>query len=226
MSGFADRIATDWRATDAGIWEVRGDGTHHVHSKLMAWLALDRALRIAQTRRTPGKRTRSWQEQRDAIAAEIRARGFDRDLGSYSRSYGSRDVDAALLILPLLEIEPADSTRIHTTIDAIRRVLGTGGPLLYRYPPGTDGLPGTEGAFLACSFWLVQALARTGRRREALKLFDELIDLGGPLGLYPEQVDPTSHHALGNFPQALSHATLVQAALALRDAYGADAAGL
>jgi GH15 family glucan-1,4-alpha-glucosidase len=218
MAGFADTIATQWRETDAGIWEVRDDETHHVHSKLMAWLALDRALLIAASRGTSGQRTLRWQEQRDAIADDIRRRGFDPELGSYTRSYGSRDLDSALLILPLLDIEPADSDRVRGTIDAVRRVLGAGGPLIYRYTPGNDGLPGTEGAFLACSFWLVQALARTGRRREAYELFDELLELGGPLGLYAEEMDPASGHALGNFPQALTHATLVQAALALRDA--------
>ena len=217
MSGFADTIAALWREPDAGIWEVRGSEAHHVHSKLMAWLALDRALRIAAHRRTSAKRMRRWREQRDAIAAEVRVRGFDPELGSYTRSYGSRDLDAALLILPLLEIEPPDSPRVRGTIDAIRRTLGAGGPLLYRYTPGDDGLPGTEGAFVACSFWLVQALARTGQAREARELFDELIDLGGPLGLYAEEIDPVTRHALGNFPQALSHAALVQAALALRD---------
>jgi GH15 family glucan-1,4-alpha-glucosidase len=224
MSGFADTIASQWRETDAGIWEVRGDEAHHVHSKLMAWLALDRALRIAETRRTSGKRTRLWREQRDAIAADIRMHGFDAELGSYTRSYGSKDLDAALLVLPLLDIEPADSSRVRGTVDAVRRVLGAGGPLVYRYTPGTDGLPGTEGAFLACSFWLVQVLVRIGRRDEAGELFDELIDLGGPLGLYAEQVDPVSGHALGNFPQALSHAALVQAALALREGDRADTA--
>ncbi|MBO0868928.1 MAG: glycoside hydrolase family 15 protein [Micromonosporaceae bacterium] len=224
MAGFADTVASQWRETDAGIWEVRGGEKHHLHSKLMAWLALDRALRIAAGRRTAPRRTGRWRQQRDAIAADIRARGFDRDLGSYTRSYGSRDLDAALLILPLLGIEPADSRRIEGTIKAIRRLLGAGGPLLYRYPPGDDGLPGAESAFIACSFWLVQALARTGQRGEALSLFDELVDLGGPLGLYPEEIDPVSHRGLGNFPQALSHATLVQAALALRDAYRPDPA--
>ncbi|HEY7226033.1 MAG TPA: glycoside hydrolase family 15 protein [Micromonosporaceae bacterium] len=225
MAGFADTIATQWRQPDAGIWEVRGDQAHHVHSKLMAWLALDRALRIAAMRRTSPRRIRRWQQQRDAIAAEVRERGFNERLGSYTRSYGSNDLDAALLLLPLLEIEPAGSPRVRGTIEAIRRVLGAGAGLVYRYPPGQDGLPGTEGAFLACSFWLVQALARTGQRREASELFDLLLGLAGPLGLYAEQVDPVSLHALGNFPQALTHATLVQAALALRDAERGDQSG-
>ncbi len=218
MAGFADTIAGTWHQPDAGIWEVRGDEAHHVHSKLMAWLALDRALRIAATRRTSAKRIRRWQEQREAIAADVREHGFDHGRGSYVRSYGSRDLDAALLVLPLLEIEQRDSPRVRDTIDAIRQDLGAGGPLVYRYTPGNDGLPGIEGAFVACSFWLVQALAATGRRDEASELFGQLLELASPLGLYAEEIDPVSHRALGNFPQALSHAALVQAALALRDA--------
>jgi GH15 family glucan-1,4-alpha-glucosidase len=126
-----------------------------------------------------------------------------------------------VLVLPLLGIEPLDSPRVGGTIDAIRRELGASGPLLYRYPPGHDGLAGTEGAFLPCSFWLVQALAKTGRRTEASELLAELMELASPLGLYAEQMDPTSRRHLGNYPQALTHAALVQAALALRDAEAA-----
>jgi GH15 family glucan-1,4-alpha-glucosidase len=218
MRGFADEVAKRWRQPDAGIWEIRGDGAHHVHSKLMAWLALDRALRIAAELGTSGRRRRWWQTQRDAIAADVTSRGFNPSKATYTRSYGSDDLDAAVLVLPLLGIEPLDSSRVHGTIDAIRRELGASGSLLYRYPPGHDGLAGTEGAFLPCSFWLVQALAKTGRRTEATERFAELLDLASPLGLYAEQMDPTSRQHLGNYPQALTHAALVQAALALRDA--------
>ncbi len=123
-----------------------------------------------------------------------------------------------MLVLPLLGIEPLDSPRVRGTLDAIGRELGASGPLLYRYPPGEDGLPGTEGAFLPCSFWLVQALAKTGRHAEAAERFAEMLALASPLGLYAEQMDPTSRQHLGNYPQALTHAALVQAALALRDA--------
>ena len=218
MAGFADTVAARWREPDAGIWEIRDDAVHHVHSKLMAWLALDRAARIAESHRTSRTRRQRWAAQRAALAAEITTRGYDQTRATYTRSYGSRDVDAALLVLPLLGIEPADSPRVRATIDTIRRDLAAGGPLLYRYPPGEDGLPGSEGAFIPCSFWLVQALAASGRPDEAAELFDALIDLGKPLGLYAEEMDPVDHHHLGNFPQALSHAALVQAALALRDA--------
>jgi GH15 family glucan-1,4-alpha-glucosidase len=219
IRGFADQVARRWRQPDAGIWEIRGDEAHHVHSKLMAWLALDRALRIAATRRTPARQVARWHVERDAAAAEILSAGFNAELGSYTRTYGSSDLDAAVLILPLLDLEPRDSPRVRATVQAVRRQLSAGGPLLYRYPPGQDGLPGTEGAFLPCSFWLVQALATTGRVDEASQLFADLLGLANPLGLLPEEIDPTSHGYLGNYPQALTHAALIQAALAIRDAH-------
>ena len=218
MRGFADQVARRWREPDAGIWEIRGDGAHHVHSKLMAWLALDRALRIATSHRTPTRRVARWRAEREAIAAEVTTRGYSTDIGSYTRAYGSSDLDAAVLVLPLLDLEAPGSPRVRGTIEAVRRLLGAGGPLLYRYPPGRDGLPGTEAAFLPCSFWLVQALAATGALTEARELFDDLIARASPLGLYSEEMDPASGALLGNHPQALSHAALVQAALAIRDA--------
>jgi GH15 family glucan-1,4-alpha-glucosidase len=218
MSGLADTVADRWQEADAGIWEVRADTAHHVHSKLMAWLALDRALRISVHHRTTARRIRRWSAERAALREEIERLGFDTERGTYSRSYGSHDIDAALLILPQLGFEPGASSRTRGTIDAIRRDLDAGAPLLYRYPPGHDGLPGTEGAFLPCSFWLVEALARSGRADEAHALFRDLLALASPVGLYAEEIDPRTRHHLGNFPQALTHAALVQAALALRDA--------
>jgi GH15 family glucan-1,4-alpha-glucosidase len=181
----------------------------------MAWLALDRALRIAASHRTPVRQVARWLAARNAVAADVAARGFNPQLGGYTRTYGSSDLDAAVLVLPLLGLEPRDSPRVLGTIDAVRRDLSAGGPLLYRYPPGQDGLPGTEGAFLPCSFWLVQALAATGQLDDAGELFDDLIDRASPLGLYAEEMDPASRRQLGNYPQALTHATLVQAALAM-----------
>ena len=214
----ADFVARTWREPDAGIWEIRKQPDHYVHSKLMAWLALDRALRIAGTRRVRPSRFRHWTAQRDALAADIRSRGFDEHRGTYVRAYGSADLDAAVLILPTLEFEPPDSPRVTGTIDAIRRELSAGGPLLYRYPPGADGVEGGEGAFLPCSFWLVQALARTGRLEEAQSLYEDLCSRSNVLGLFSEEMDPSSGEFLGNFPQALTHAALVQAALALQSA--------
>jgi GH15 family glucan-1,4-alpha-glucosidase len=217
MRAFADLVARRWSEPDAGIWEVRGDQVHHVHSKLMAWLALDRALRIAETHRLSARRRRRWQAAREAIRIEVQQQGFDTRMGSYTRSYGSQEVDAALLILPRIGLEECGSPRARGTVDAIRSQLSAEGPLLYRYPPGRDGLPGTEGAFLPCSFWLVEALALDDRRREAVDLFTELLHRASPLGLYAEEMDPKTGEHLGNYPQALTHAALIQAALALRD---------
>lgn len=217
VRGFADLVARRWQEPDAGIWEVR-EPAQHVHSKLMGWLALDRALRIADTHPLSDRQRRRWQQARDAIAAEVRTQGFDPAAVSYVRSYGSADLDAALLVLPLLDLDSVDSSRVRGTIDAVRDRLSAGGPLLYRYPPGRDGFPGTEGAFLPCSFWLVQALARIGRRPEAVELFQTLLDRASPLGLYAEEMDPATGAHLGNYPQTLTHAALIQAALAIRDA--------
>jgi GH15 family glucan-1,4-alpha-glucosidase len=217
VRGFADLVARRWHEPDAGIWEVRDHPAHHVHSKFLAWLALDRALCIGQSHPLPARQRRRWEAARAALGAEVKDRGFDRDSGRYTRSYGSPDLDAALLVLPLLGIEEPRSARVVNTVDAIRQELSAGGALLYRYPPGKDGLAGGEGAFLPCSFWLVQALALTDRRDEALALFEALLPLAGPLGLYAEEMDPATGRHLGNYPQALTHAALVQAALALRD---------
>jgi GH15 family glucan-1,4-alpha-glucosidase len=219
VAAFADQVAATWTQPDAGIWEKRGDPAHHVHSKLMAWLALDRATQIAVARGDRRRhRQQRWINARDALAHDIRSRGFHPAQYAYTAAYGSTDLDAAVLVLPLLDIEPPRSPRVIHTVDAIRRELSAGGPLLYRYPPGTDGLGGGEGAFLPCSFWLVQALGRIGRPDEAAALLDELLPLGGPLGLYGEEMDPVTGEHLGNYPQALTHAALVQAALSLTSA--------
>jgi GH15 family glucan-1,4-alpha-glucosidase len=182
----------------------------------MAWLALDRALRIATARGDRrGRRQQRWTTARDALAHDIRTRGFDPAQQAYTGAYDSAELDAAVLVLPLVGLEPVTSPRAVGTVDAIRHRLSAGGPLLYRYPPGSDGLPDPEGAFLPCSFWLVQALALTGRTDEAAELLDELLPLGGPLGLYGEEIDPATGEHVGNYPQALTHAALVQAVLAL-----------
>ena len=219
VAGFADQVARQWREPDAGIWEIRGEPQHHVHSKLMAWLCLDRALRIAETRRVSARRRRNWSTHRAAIGEELRARGFNAAKSGYTRSYGSDDFDASVLVLPLVGVEPPSSSRVRSTIDGIARELSAGGPLLYRYPPGNDGLDGTEGAFLPCAFWLVQALAATGRISEATDRLATLLEFASPLGLFAEEIDPGSGDHLGNYPQALTHAALIQAALAIRDAH-------
>ena len=218
LSGFADTVAGVWRGPDSGIWEGRGPPRHYVHSKLMAWLALDRAVRIAGSHRTRARRRQRWTAERDAIERDVMAHGFDEDRQSFVRAYGADDLDAALLLVPLLELDHPRARRIVGTVDAVQRELGAGGPFLYRYPPGDDGLDGGEAAFLPCSFWLVQALARIGRVDEATELFSRLVVHGGGLGLFAEELSPTTGAQLGNYPQAFTHAALVQAALALRDA--------
>ncbi|MDQ4071139.1 MAG: glycoside hydrolase family 15 protein [Actinomycetota bacterium] len=220
MAGFADLVAERWAEPDAGIWEVRGPPQHYVHSKLMAWLALDRALRLANHYPVRARRRLRWAAARDAVAADVVAQGYDDRRRTFVRAYGSADLDAALLVLPVLGLEDPGSPRVAGTIDAVRQGLGAGGPLLYRYPPGSDGLAGREGAFLPCSFWLAQALALNGRAEEAAAVFEELLPFGGELGLFAEEAQPSTGELLGNYPQALTHATLVQAALALRDAEG------
>jgi GH15 family glucan-1,4-alpha-glucosidase len=221
----ADHVAGRWRDPDAGLWEIRGEPTHYVHSKLMAWLALDRALRIAGTHRAPAPRRARWTAERDAIGADVAAHGVDHQRKTFVRAYGRRDLDAALLVLPLLGLQPVDAPLVAGTIDALRRELSAGGPLVYRYARGDDGLGGGEGAFLPCSFWLVQALAATGAVDDATGLMEQLIRIPGPLGLYAEEADPTTREQLGNYPQAFTHAALVQAALAIRDATTGRAAG-
>ncbi len=218
MADFADRVAQRWAEADAGIWEVRGEARHFVHSKVMAWVALDRALRLAERHPARMRRRARWAAAREAIAADVVARGYDEKRQTFVRAYGEVDLDAALLILPVLGLEHPRSPRVAGTVQAVRHGLDAGGPLLYRYSPGSDGLGGREGAFLPCSFWLVQALALMGRVEEAAGVFEALIPFGGELGLFAEEADPSSGELLGNYPQALTHAALVQAALALRDA--------
>jgi GH15 family glucan-1,4-alpha-glucosidase len=213
MSGLADFVADSWRRTDASMWEVRGEERHYVHSKLMGWLALDRTVRIARTHRTRRRRVQRWQTERDTLAADVRTRGFDPHRGSYVRSYGAADLDAALLLLPALGFEEPGSPRLSGTVSAIRAELATG-PFVYRYR-SSEAEAGTEGAFLACSFWLVDALARLGRTGEATEVFESLLAHANDLGLFAEEMDPATGEHLGNFPQGLSHAALIQAALSL-----------
>lgn len=218
VADLADFVAGHWREPDAGIWEARDDPRHYVHSKLMGWTALDRALRMAPEYRTSSRRLRRWRRERDDLAADIRRRGFDERRGAYLRAYGSDDLDASLLLLAILEFEPADSPRVFGTVDAVRRELSAGGALMYRYAPGTDGIDEDEAAFLPCSFWLVQALAATGRVEEAEGLFADLIDHSSPVGLFAEELHPRTGEQLGNMPMMFTHAALLQAALALEQA--------
>src|SRR5439155_287732 len=201
-----------WREPDQGIWEVRSEPEHFTYSKVMAWVAFDRAIKSAEQFRVDGPTDR-WRELRQAIHAEICRRGFDPELGSFVRSYGSKEVDASLLLIPAVGFLPADDARIRGTIERIEKTLMRDG-LVQRYHTARsgDGLPPGEGAFLACSFWLVDAYVLLGRHADAKRLFERLLSLRNDLGLLSEEYDPRAGRLVGNFPQAFSHLALVNSA--------------
>jgi GH15 family glucan-1,4-alpha-glucosidase len=201
-----------WREPDEGIWEIRGDRRHFVHSKVMAWVAFDRAVRSVEDQELDGPIDR-WRELRDEIHADVCAHGYDESLGSFVQSYGSQELDASLLLIPLVGFLPASDPRVQGTIEAIERELVVDGFVLrYRSETGVDGLPSGEGAFLPCSFWLVDCYELLGRHREAHELFERLLSLANDLGLLAEEYDPVEKRLLGNFPQAFTHLALVNSA--------------
>lgn len=209
MRGYADVLAERWPEPDHGIWELRGARRHYVHSKVMAWTGLDRAVHVAERLGARGGRVRRWAAARARIRRDVERRGFDEDLGSYSQTYGSPELDAALLALAWSGIVRPDAARMRSTIAAVRRSLSAGGPLLYRFRP--DG----EGAFLPSSFWASRALAISGQLDEAREVFQRTCALATDLGLLAEEIDPTTKEHQGNFPQAFTHAALVEAAVEL-----------
>ena len=214
VARIADWVATHWRDPDSGIWEVRSEPTHFIQSKAFCWIALDRACKLAERGAIPDRRVR-WRAASDELRGLIETQGWDEELGSYVRATDLREPDASLLTLPLLGYGDPKGERICSTIDTIERELRKG-PFVYRYL-GDDGVGGAEGAFLTCSFWLVEALAHAGRLDRAHALMDELIGLANDVGLYSEEVDPHTHDFLGNFPQALTHLALVNAAVGIAD---------
>jgi GH15 family glucan-1,4-alpha-glucosidase len=214
VARIADWVATHWREPDSGIWEVRSEPAHFIQSKAFCWIALDRACKLAERGVIPD-RSVLWRAAADELRELIETQGWDEELGSYVRATDLREPDASLLTLPLLGYGDPKSERICSTIDTIERELRKG-PFVYRYL-GDDGVGGAEGAFLTCSFWLVEALAHAGRLDRAHALMDELIGLANDVGLYSEEVDPHTHDFLGNFPQALTHLALVNAAVGIAD---------
>jgi GH15 family glucan-1,4-alpha-glucosidase len=208
-----DHLMDAWREPDEGIWEIRGERRHFVHSKAMAWVAFDRAVRTVEDDGLHGPVDR-WRAVRDEIHAEVCEHGFDAELGSFVQSYGARELDASLLLLPLVGFLPASDERIRGTVAAIEReLLQDGFVLRYRtHEEGVDGLPPGEGVFLPCSFWLADCYALLGRHEEAQALFDRLTALANDLGLLSEEYDPQARRLLGNFPQAFTHLALVNTA--------------
>ena len=214
LARIADYVCDVWESKDSGIWEVRSAATHFTQSKGLCWVALDRASKLAAAGALPDRRDR-WEENAERIRAFVNEHGWDDELGSFVRAPDERELDASLLTLSLLGFDDPRSDRIRGTVDAVRRELADG-PLVYRYR-GEDGLTGEEGAFLTCSFWLADALARAGRLDEAIALMEELVPLANDVGLFAEEMDPATREFLGNFPQGLTHLALVNAAITIED---------
>jgi GH15 family glucan-1,4-alpha-glucosidase len=212
LAATADLVCDLWRERDRGLWEVRSEPQHFIQSKMLCWIALDRACRLAEAGHLPGEGAERWRREADAVREFVEDRGFSLEKGSYVRSAESDELDASLLVGALMDYCSPDHPRMAGTIDAIRRELGHG-PFIRRYT-GVDGLPGEEGAFLCCSFWLVEALALAGRLDEAAELMGSLLELANDVGLYSEEIDPRTGEFLGNFPQGLTHLALVSAAVA------------
>ena len=210
-----------WREPDEGIWEVRGPRRHFTHSKVMAWVAMDRGVKAVEQFGRPGDADR-WRQVRDEIHAEVLERGYDEELGSFVQSYDSKRVDASLLTIPLFGFLPPDDPRVRGTLEAVRRELLVDGFVQrYRHDPEVehvDGLPPGEGVFFLCSFWFVDNLVLLGEIEEACEMFDRLLSLRNDLGLLSEEYNPKLERLVGNFPQAFSHIGLINTALLLEKA--------
>jgi GH15 family glucan-1,4-alpha-glucosidase len=212
LAEVADQACAQWQQPDYGIWELRSGPFHFVYSKVMVWTALDRAIRLSRRGVLQGDVTR-WRRTRDAIRAEVLDRGFDRELGAFKQAYDRRFLDASNLLLPVMEFLPFSDPRVQANLDKTMLDLTENG-LVYRYH-ADDGIAGREGAFVLCTFWLVDALALSDRMEEAYRVFEGLLSRVNHVGLYSEQIDPVGGGFLGNFPQAYSHIGLINSALYL-----------
>lgn len=208
-----DAVARRWREPDSGIWEMRSEPRHFVYSKAMAWVAMDRGIRAAEAVGLPADLVR-WRQERDAVKEAILRDGYDRQLGTFVQFYGAKISDAANLLLPIVGFIEASHPWMRSTIDFISRTLVADG-MVYRYRGTDDGVAGGEATFAPCTFWLVENLALAGRRDEAVALFEGMLRRATPLGLYAEELEPRSGAHLGNFPQALTHLALANAAVTL-----------
>jgi GH15 family glucan-1,4-alpha-glucosidase len=215
LGKIADYVAENWRERDAGIWEVRSDPAHFIQSKALCWVALDRACSLASSGAIP-RPGDTWRAEAEAVRAFVHEHGWDEERRSYIRAPEQRELDGSLLTLALLGFDDPAGERMQGLVDAVRRDLAEG-PLVYRYR-GEDGVSGDEGAFVTCSFWLVDALARGRRIDEAERLMEELVALSNDVGLFSEEMDPGSGDFLGNFPQGLTHLALINAAVSIEDA--------
>ncbi|HJP57439.1 MAG TPA: glycoside hydrolase family 15 protein [Gemmatimonadales bacterium] len=218
-----DWVACHWRQPDSGIWEVRGEMRHYVFSKVMSWVALDRGVTMAEQLGLPGD-VAGWRRERDALHAEIMARGWSDSAGAFTQSYDDAALDAAALAIPMVRFLPWQHPRVVSTVRAIQRGLTTpDGELVYRYR-SPDGLEGEEGAFSICTFWLAQALAGIGDRDTADRVMRRMLRHANHVGLYSEEIDPATGEFLGNFPQAFTHIALINCATALARPAGAGRA--
>ncbi len=220
LSAVADHVCEVWPEPDFGIWEVRTEPRHFVYSKVMCWVALDRAVRLAEDLRHPLRGdVGRWRRARDEVRASILQNGVDGDRGTFVQAYGTRDLDAALLLIPILGFLPIDDPRVTRTIAAIEDQL-VEGDLVVRYL-SADGLRGGEGAFTWCTFWLVDCLAMQGRFDEAEEMYDRILSRANPLGLFSEEIHKGTGELLGNFPQAFTHIGVINSALFLNRMRGA-----
>ena len=212
QSALVQFLESGWLEPDEGIWEVRGPRRHFTHSKIMAWVAVDRMVKAIERFGLQGPVER-WHKLRTAIHQEVCQKGFDRERNTFVQFYGGTELDASLLMIPLVGFLPADDPRVRGTVEAIERNLTQDG-FVARYPTKqeVDGLPAGEGAFLACSFWLADNFALLGRRDDALRLFERLLELRNDVGLLSEEYDTANRRLVGNFPQAFSHVSLINTA--------------
>jgi len=221
LSGMADAAAVAWSEPGQGVWEVRGEPRHFLHSKLMCWVALDRAVRLAGQLGVP-QRAAGWAEAAEVVRAAILEQGWSEQAGAFTQSFGDRQLDASGLLLAITGFLPATDPRMRSTIDAIARELSAPCGLLYRYVED-DGLPGTESTFLLCSYWLAECRVLTGELDEARETFERATAYANDVGLLAEEAEPETGELLGNYPQALSHIGLVNAAWAIALAENASA---
>lgn len=219
LTSVVDYVCDIWKEKDAGIWEVRGGYQHFVHSKLMCWVAIDRGLKIAEKQGKACPKEK-WEQVREEIKNEILLKGFNKKLNSFVQSYDSDTLDATSLLIPIYKFLPFNDPRVQGTLNAILKNLTTKEGLVYRYKAEEtdDGLNCDEGAFLICSFWLIDVLAYSGRIDEARSILLKMLDYASPTGLLAEEVDPKTGEALGNYPQAYSHIGLINSALYLEKA--------